>query len=293
MKRLLMLVLLVCPLMMGQTTPNIGLNTPNYGAQNWNVQLNANFTTLDNCFGGALCGTATNPTFLNPIFSITTATQPTFKYQANSVLQINVLPGQSGQAAQAAAFYFQDQSTGSPVTQWQVGKDSSNNYTVSNSPNNATLFQLKSGTNGNSFLDASGSGFVGIGLNNAITTGGVKLGHGNSSTADVTVDSSGHFNVITGWNSNGGFQFGAATGAPLCTASSGVANTCTYAFTWPTSFNNTSYRPSCSVTGFTGTGKGFVSSISITAVNTMTITFVNVDGSNAYTPTIVSCTGAD
>jgi hypothetical protein len=35
-----------------QTTPNIGLNIPSYGAANWNVQLNANFNLLDLLLSG-------------------------------------------------------------------------------------------------------------------------------------------------------------------------------------------------------------------------------------------------
>ena len=54
MKRLLVLSLLAASVIpaLGQVTPNIALNLPNYAAPNWNVPLNQNFTILDNYLGG-------------------------------------------------------------------------------------------------------------------------------------------------------------------------------------------------------------------------------------------------
>src|SRR5690349_13500870 len=58
MKRFL-LPLLLSSLALAQTTPNLGLNLPSAGTQNWDVPLNANFNTLDSY----LSGTFTLPAF--------------------------------------------------------------------------------------------------------------------------------------------------------------------------------------------------------------------------------------
>lgn len=52
MRKLLWLWLLLASFAFSQTTPNIGLNIPNYGTLNWNVQMNNNFSALDLMLSG-------------------------------------------------------------------------------------------------------------------------------------------------------------------------------------------------------------------------------------------------
>src|SRR6185312_9977466 len=57
MKKLLIFIALLCASLVSAqtvpTTPNIGLYTPYHGTTNWDTYMNANFTTLDNYFGGS------------------------------------------------------------------------------------------------------------------------------------------------------------------------------------------------------------------------------------------------
>lgn len=52
MRKLLWLWFLLASFAFSQTTPNIGLNIPNYGTLNWNVQMNNNFSALDLMLSG-------------------------------------------------------------------------------------------------------------------------------------------------------------------------------------------------------------------------------------------------
>ena len=52
--KIALVAVLLCGGAMAQVTPNIGLNVPAFGTQNWNVLLNANFTKLDSLLSGGL-----------------------------------------------------------------------------------------------------------------------------------------------------------------------------------------------------------------------------------------------
>lgn len=76
------------------TTPNLGLNLPAHGSQNWDTPLNANFTDLDTVFGGGTSGQI--------LMSNGPGTAPTKRTIVNNETPTGAINGTTGSDGNAA-----------------------------------------------------------------------------------------------------------------------------------------------------------------------------------------------
>ena len=216
MKRLIAVLLLAIGAS-AQTTPNIALNIPAYGTQNWNVLMNNNFSSLDLFLSGnsllaALHITAVTAATLSLSGNLSVAGTSTFTNQVvvssvNSTTAFQVASTQVG-------------STSSPPICLTDGQVSPAKNCIAK---NATglLFSNNSGGNEVQFGDATASTFFdGLIVNKHMTNGT-------------------------------GFQH-IRNNSP-CTTAASLPSTCNDTITWSPAFADTNYTVTCTG-GNGGTG---------------------------------------